>query len=72
MGLIINILYVNGDLIDNFWLCGERDIGEIEDVCVKLEFGFVYFDLNFKDGYDFLNFGKYGIEMKLNVIVDRY
>ncbi|CAN6875218.1 unnamed protein product [Brassica oleracea var. botrytis] len=71
-GLITDISHVNGDLTDNFRLCGERDTGETEDACVKPESGFVHFDLNSKDGYDLLNSGKYGIEMKPNVIADRH
>ncbi|KAF8109037.1 hypothetical protein N665_0104s0342 [Sinapis alba] len=52
-------------------LCGERDTGETGDAGVKPESGFVHFDLNSKGGYDLLNSGKYGIEMKPNVIADR-
>lgn len=71
-GLVTNILHVDGDLTEDFQLCGERKKGENGDEGVKPESGFVHFDLNSKGGYDLLNSGKYGIEMKPNMIADRH
>jgi hypothetical protein len=71
-GLVTDISHLNGgDSSQEFRLCGEQEKIETGDACVKPESGFVHFDLNSKSGYDLLNCGKYGIEVKPNVIGDR-
>ncbi|CAN8246012.1 unnamed protein product [Cochlearia groenlandica] len=49
---------------------GEEEEEKQETRGVKPESGFVNFDLNSKSGFDILNYGNYGIEMKQNVIAD--
>ncbi|CAE6217558.1 unnamed protein product [Arabidopsis arenosa] len=70
-GLVANISHLNADSSEDFRLCGEQEKIGTGDACVKPESGFVHFDLNSKSGYDLLNCGKYGIEVKPNVIEDR-
>ncbi|CAH8278181.1 unnamed protein product [Arabidopsis lyrata] len=72
VGLVANISHLNADSSEDFRLCGEQEKIETGDACVKPESGFVHFDLNSKSGYDLLNCGKYGIEVKPNVITDRH
>uniref|UniRef100_A0A1J3E1I1 Myb family transcription factor APL n=1 Tax=Noccaea caerulescens TaxID=107243 RepID=A0A1J3E1I1_NOCCA len=71
-GLVTDISHINGDSSQGFRLCGEREKEETGHVGVKPESGFVNFDLNSKNGFDLLNSGNYGIEMKPNVITDRH
>lgn len=71
-GLVTDISHINGDSSEDFRLCGHQEKEETGDVGVKPESGFVHFDLNSKSGYDLLNCGNYGIEVKPNVIADRH
>lgn len=71
-GLVTDISHLNGDSSEDFRLCGEQEKIETGDASVKPESGFVHFDLNSKSGFDLLNSGNYGIEMKPNVMADRH
>lgn len=71
-GLVTDISQINGDSSEDFRLCGDQEKEETGDVGVKPESGFVHFDLNSKSGFDLLNCGNYGIEVKPNVNADRH